>query len=377
MSELLDPSILRYFATVKDPRQSAKVLYPLSEILLLALAATIAGADDFVETTLWGEQHLAFLRRFLPYQNGIPSHDTMCDVFALVDPEVFKTCFLAWVEELRGGVPEIIAIDGKTSRRSHDHAKGRKPLHLVSAWATGQRIVLGQQATEEKSNEITAIPLLLKSLDLTGALVTIDAMGTQTKIAQAIRDGGGHYVLALKENWPATFAEVETLFNEPPSGVAFETDQTVDGCNGRIAIRRHSVCRDVDWMNSDRRYPGEPKFPDLAMIGRVETEVERSGKVEHEKRYYLCSTSLSAAMFGQAVRGHWGIENRLHWVLDVVFREDLARLRSGNGPANMAMVRHTALNLLSRAKPTTSFKNRRKKAGWSVDYLETVIRQTA
>ena len=377
MSDPVHPSILRYFSTVKDPRQSAKVLYPLAEILLLALAATIAGADDFVETTLWGDQHLGFLRRFLPYQNGIPSHDTMCDVFAAVDPELFKTCFLAWVEDLRAGVPEVIAIDGKTSRRSHDHAKGRKPLHLVSAWATGQRIVLGQQATEEKSNEITAIPLLLKSLDLNGALVSIDAMGTQTKIAQAIREGGGHYVLALKENWPATFAEVEMLFNEPPSGVAFETNQTVDGCHGRIAIRRHSVCRDVDWMNSDRRYPGEPKFPDLAMIGRVETEVERDGKVEHEKRYYLCSTSLSAAMFGQVVRGHWGIENRLHWILDVVFREDLARLRSGNSPTNMAMVRHTALNLLSRAKPITSFKNRRKKAAWGVDYLETVIRQTA
>jgi predicted transposase YbfD/YdcC len=377
MSEPVHRSILTHFAALKDPRQCAKVLYPLTEILLLALAATIAGADDFVEVTLWGEQHQAFLRRFFPYALGLPSHDTMCDVFAAVDPDLFRVCFQDWVKDLRDGAPELIAIDGKTSRRSHDRAKGRKPLHMVSAWATGQRIVLGQQACEEKSNEITAIPLLLKSLDLRGALVTIDAMGTQTKIAQAIRDGGGDYVLSLKENWPATYAEVEMLFNSPPPGTVFETHQTVDGGNGRIAIRRHTVCYDTDWMMSDRRYPGEPKFPGLAMIGRVQTEVERGGKIEYETRYYLSSTRLTAEMFGQVVRGHWGIENRLHWVLDVVFREDLARLRSGNAPANMAIVRHAALNLLSRAKPITSFKNRRKRAGWNTDYLEAVIRGTA
>ena len=377
MCEAVDPPILTHFATLKDPRQHAKVLYPLVELLLLALAATIAGADDFVEITLWGEQHLGFLRRFLAYENGIPSHDTMCDVFAAIDPELFKACFLAWVEDLRDGAAELIAIDGKTSRGNHDRGKGRKPLHLVSAWATGQRIVLGQQATEEKSNEITAIPLLLKALDLDGALVTIDAMGTQSRIAQAIRDGGGHYVLSLKENWPATLAEVEMLFDKPPSGMAFETHQTVDGCNGRIATRRHSVCYQVDWMTAGRRYPGEPRFPDLAMIGRIDSEVERTGKVERETRYYLSSAKLTAEMFGQAVRAHWGIENRLHWMLDVVFREDLARLRRANAPENMAIVRHTALNLLSKARPTTSFKNRRKKAGWNVDCLENLLRHTA
>ena len=191
MPQLPPRSILTHFATLEDPRQHAKVLYPLVEILLLALSATVAGSDDFVETTLWGQENQSFLRRFFPDENGTPSHDTLCDVFAAIDPELFKTCFLAWVEDLRDGAPEVIAIDGKTSRRSHDRRKGRKPLHMVSAWATSQRIVLGQQATEEKSNEITAIPLLLKSLDLNGALVTIDAMGTQTRIAQAIREGGG------------------------------------------------------------------------------------------------------------------------------------------------------------------------------------------
>jgi predicted transposase YbfD/YdcC len=378
VSEPLHPSILRHFARIDDPRQSAKVLYPLPEVLLLALAATIAGADDFVETTLWGEQNLPFLCRFLPYANGIPSHDTLCDVFAAVDPELFKSCFLAWVDELRDpSLPELIAIDGKTSRRTHDRGKGRKPLHLVSAWAAGQRLVLGQQATEEKSNEITAIPLLLKKLDLTGAIVTIDAMGTQTKIARSIRDGGGHYVLALKENWPATHAEVAMLFEKPPPGLEFESHETVDGCNGRLAVRRHTVCIDVDWMSGDRRYPGEPRFPDVAMVRRVETEVERDGKIQRETRLYLCSIVLTAQMFARVVRGHWGIENRLHWMLDMVFREDLVRLRSGNAPENMAIVRHVALNLLSRARPVTSFKNRRKKAGWDVDYLETVLRHTA
>lgn len=378
MSDSLHPSILRHLAGVEDPRQTAKVVYPLPEILLLALAATVAGADDFVEVTLWGEKNQPFLRRFLPYAHGIPSHDTLCDLFAAIDPEQFKACFLAWVDELRDpSRPELIAIDGKTSRRSHDAKKGRKPLHLVSAWAAGQRLVLAQQATEEKSNEITAIPLLLERLDLTGAIVTIDSMGTQTKIARTIRDGGGHYVLALKENWPATYADVVLLFDKPPAGTVFETHETVDGGNGRIATRRHQVCTDIGWMTSDRRYPGEARFPDLAMIGRVETEVERNGEIKRHTRYYVCSTVLGAEMFARVVRGHWGVENHLHWMLDVVFREDLARLRSGHAPHNMAIVRHVAMNLLSNARPITSFKNRRKKAGWDIDYLETVLRRTA
>lgn len=211
MSDPAHPSLLAHFANLEDPRQQPKVLYPLMEILLLALAATLAGADDFVEVTLWGREHQVFLRRFYPYKDGIPSHDTMCDVFAAIDPDKFRVCFQAWVTEFREGVPGLSAIDGKTSRRSHDRGKGRKALHMVSAWARGQKIVLGQQATEEKSNEITAIPLLLNNLELNGAIVTIDAMGTQTKIAQAIRDGGGDYVLALKENWPATYAEIVML----------------------------------------------------------------------------------------------------------------------------------------------------------------------
>ena len=368
---------LDQFAALRDPRQVAKVLYPLPELLLLLLCGTVAGADDFVELTLWGREHLAFLRRFLPFTHGIPSHDTLCEVIAAIEPALFKTCFTNWVERLRLPGPETIAIDGKTSRRSHARSKGRGPLHTVSAWATGQQLVLGQETVSEKSNEIIAIPLLLKRLELQGALVTIDAMGTQTQIAQTILDGGGDYVLALKQNRPGTFAEVEALFAAPPPAVAASRHQMVDGEHGRITTRTHSVCHDIAWLFSDRRYPGEMAFPGLAMIGMVESQTERDGRTERERRYYLCSTKLNPETFGRVVQSHWGIENRLHWTLDVVFHDDLARLRTGHGPANMAVVKHMALNLLQKAKPTTSLKNRRKRAGWNNDYLAEVIQQTA
>jgi predicted transposase YbfD/YdcC len=337
----------------------------------------LTGADDFVEIHLWGRERQDFLRRFLPYERGIPSHDTLCDVIAAIDPELFKTCFMAWVGELRDDTPEVIAIDGKTSRRSHARSKGRSPLHTVSAWGTKQRLVLAQEAVAEKSNEIVAIPLILQRLELTGALVTIDAMGTQKEIAQTIIDRGGDYVLALKENWPATYAAVEKMFATPQPQLQMQQAATVDGDHGRIETRRHTVCHDVSWLFSDRRYPGEFAFPGLKALGMVQSETERGGVTERETRYYLLSTTLNAETFGRTVRDHWGVENHLHWTLDVVFRDDLARLRSGNGPANMAVIKHTALNMLAQAKPITSFKNRRKKAGWNPDYLEKLLRGTA
>jgi predicted transposase YbfD/YdcC len=369
-------ALLDHFSALEDPRQQAKVLHLLPEIILLLLCGTLAGADDFVEIALWGEEHLAFLRRFLPYRHGIPSHDTLGAVIAALDPELFQACFTGWVEGLRAAEPDLIAIDGKTSRRTHARSKGRDPLHLVSAWATRQRLVLGQEAVGGKSNEIAAIPLLLERLALEGALVTIDAIGAQTGIAATILRRGGDYLLALKGNRPATFADVETFFADPPPG-AVETCTTTDGDHGRIEVRRHAVCREVGWLLSDRHYPGEVAFPGLAMIGMVERETERDGKRTRERRYYLGSIPLDAATFARAVRGHWGIENRLHWVLDVVFRDDLARLRSGHGPANMAVVKHMAINLLRCAEPATSLKNRRKRAGWNTGYLEVLIRQTA
>ena len=376
MSEPAGTSLLDHFAALDDPRQAAKVLYPLPEILLLLLSATLAGADDCVEIEFWGNEQLAFLRRFLPYRHGIPSHDTLGEVISALDPTLFKACFVSWVEGLREAEPDLIAIDGKTSRRSHARSRGREPLHLVSAWAARQRLVLGQEAVSGKSNEITAIPLLLERLALKGALVTIDAIGTQVEIARTILTRGGDYLLALKANRPATFKDVEAFFADPPPD-SIETCTTTDGDHGRIEVRRHAVCHDVAWLFSDRRYPGEVVFPGLAMIGMVESETLREGKTSRERRYYLCSARLDAATFARAVRGHWGIENRLHWVLDVVFKDDLSRLRKGHAPENMAVVRHMATNLLHRAKPTTSLKNRRKRAGWNTAYLESLIRQNA
>ncbi|MCL4814930.1 MAG: ISAs1 family transposase [Vicinamibacteraceae bacterium] len=384
MVEDADRSLVAVFAALPDPRQASKVLYPLPEIMLLLLCATLAGADDFVEIELWGRRHLAFLRRLLPYQHGIPSHDTLGEVVAALDAGLFRDCFATWVAGLREAAPadpeerEVIALDGKTARRTHARRKGREPLHLLSAWACRQRLVLGQQAVDDKSNEITAIPVLLERLELAGALVTIDAIGTQIAVAETIRARGGDYLLALKANRPLLLAEVETLFAAPPPEMAIETHQTVDGDHGRIETRRHAVCHQLDWLFSDRRYPDEPRFPGLASIGMVESQTEHpDGRTDRERRYYLCSAKLDAQTFARAVRAHWGIENRLHWVLDVVFRDDLARLRSGHGPANMAVVKHMALNLLQQAKPTTSLKNRRKLAGWSTDYLNALIRGAA
>ena len=367
-------SLLEHFSALEDPRQSWKVVYPLPEVLLLVLCATLGGAEDFVEVVRWGRVKLAFLRRFLPFARGVPSHDTLCDVISALDPELFKAAFTSWVEELREAEPDIVAIDGKTSRRSHDRAKGRSPLHLVSAWASRQRLVLGQQATAEKSNEITAIPLLLERLALTGALVTIDAMGATPKIAQAVLTRGADYLLALKSNQGHLFEEAELYFAD---AVGLDQFETVDGDHGRIETRRHVVSTEVAWLRADRAAPGEPRFPGLRAIARVEAEVEAGGRTTLARRYYLCSAALDARTFARAVRAHWGIENRLHWVLDVVFHDDLARLRTGHGPENMAVVKHMALNLLNKTARTDSLKTCRKRAGWDDDYLAAVITQTA
>ena len=367
-------SLLEHFSALEDPRQSWKVVYPLPEVLLLVLCATLGGAEDFVEVVRWGRVKLEFLRRFLPFARGVPSHDTLCDVISALDPELFKEGFVAWVEGLREAEPDIVAIDGKTSRRSHDRGKGRGPLHLVSAWASRQRLVLGQEATAEKSNEITAIPLLLERLALSGALVTIDAMGATARIAQAVLDRGADYLLALKSNQGHLHGEAELYFNDAAGLDRFET---VDADHGRIETRRHAVSSDVAWLRADRAAPGEPRFPGLKAIACVEAQVETGGRTTLARRYYLCSAALDARAFARAVRAHWGVENRLHWVLDVVFHDDLARLRTGHGPENMAIVKHMAMNLLNKTARTDSLKTRRKRAGWDDDYLQAVISQTA
>ena len=375
------PSLIDHFAALEDPRQSWKVLFPLPEVLLVVLCGTLAGAEDFVEIRRWGQVHQNFLRRLLPFKAGVPSHDTLNDVVNAIDGVLFAECFTAWVEGLRApapasiAAPEIVAIDGKTSRRTHDRSKDRGPLHMVSAWASSQRLVLGQQACEAKSNEITAIPLLLERLALTGALVTIDAMGTQTKIAQTILDRGGDYLLALKDNQANLHDEVRRYLDDP-AAIIHSRFESTDGDHGRIEVRRHLVSHAVDWLTTPRRFPGEPRFPGLRAIAVVEAEVERNGRTSRERRYYLSSLPLDAKLFAQALRSHWHVENRLHWVLDVVFHEDLSRLRSGAGPQNMATVRHMAMNLLRGPKDKHSLKVRRKSAAWDTDYLEALLRQS-
>jgi predicted transposase YbfD/YdcC len=373
MTEIIaKKSLIDYFSALDDPRQAWKVEYPLPEIMLLVLCATLAGAETFVETARWGRMKLDFLRQLLPFKRGIPSHDALNDVINGLDADVFSGCFSAWVESLRDANPEIVAIDGKTSRRAH--GRDGLALHTVSAWASRQRLVLGQQAAAEKSNEITAIPLLLERLQLAGALVTIDAMGCQTAIAEAVIAKGADYLLALKNNQLSLAAEVELFFAGPDRRPALH--ETIEADHGRIETRRHFASHDVDWLTSDRRFPGEPRFPGLKAIAMVEAIIEdkATGAVTTARRFYISSLALDAAFFAKAVRAHWGVENRLHWVLDVVFHDDLMRLRTANGPKNMATVKHMALNLITSAPGKDSLRVKRKAAGWNDAFLLAIIR---
>jgi predicted transposase YbfD/YdcC len=301
------------------------------------------------------------------------------DVVNGLDADMFSECFSAWVESLKGSAPdpnpepEVIAIDGKTSRRAH--ARAGHALHTVSAWAARQRLVLGQQATAEKSNEITAIPLLLERLQLTGALVTIDAMGCQTAIAQKVIDRGADYLLALKNNQLSLAREVELFFTDPERRPEIP-HETMDADHGRIEVRRHWVSHDVDWLTSGRRFPDEPRFPGLKAIAMVEAVVEdkATGKSTTARRFYISSLAFDQVFFAKAVRAHWGVENRLHWVLDVVFHDDLMRLRTQSGPKNMATVKHMALNLIKSAPGKSSIRVKRKTAGWDDNFLLNTIR---
>lgn len=367
-------SLLGHFSALGDPRQSWKVVYPLPEILLVVLCGTLAGAQNIVEIRQWAGHKLAFLRGFLPFARGVPSHDTLCDVLNAFDAATFSACFTAWVASLADTAPEIVAIDGKTSRRAH--GVDAHPLHLVSAWASRQRLVLGQQATAVKSNEIIAIPLLLERLELTGALVTIDAMGCQRGIATAIRAKGADYLLALKDNQPSLADEVRLFFDQPPTGDdGPPVHTTTDADHGRIETRHHRVSHDVAWLTTSRRFPGEPRFPDLAAIATVEAVVEHRGKTTTARRYFLCSAALDAQALAAAVRAHWGIENRLHWVMDVVFHDDLMPLRTDHGPANMATIRHMALNLLRSVPGKQSLAVKRKSAGWDEEFMRQAVTQ--
>jgi predicted transposase YbfD/YdcC len=364
--------LLDHLATIKDTRQSWKVAYPLREVLFLVVCGTIASGDDYDDIVDWGEAHLSFLRGFAEFYHGIPCADWLRTVMNRIDPELFKACFSAWVAECWPDKPDLVAIDGKTSRRSHDRKNGQKPLHLVSAFATTSRLVLGQEAVEEKSNEITAIPVLLERLDLEGALVSIDAMGCNPNIAQSILDAKADYLLAVKDNQPTLHADVKSYFDTAPAAEV-ERCETLGKDHGRLELRAHTVSKTVDWVASERSYPGALRFPKLAVIAMVESRIERGDKIETERRSYISSRVLSAQAFADAVRSHWAIENNLHWTLDVTFKEDQSRLRAGHGATNMAVIRHFALNLVRQANDKLSIKRRRKRASWDPQFLLQIL----
>lgn len=370
--------LLEHFAQIEDPRDVRRILHPLCEILLLVVCATIADCDDYDHIAAWGEAHLDFLRRYAPFEHGVPGGRWLTILMNRINPALFQGAFTAWVRQSWPDRPDMVAIDGKTSRRSHDRAAGETPIHLVSAFATTSRLVLGQEAVPDKASELTAIPILLARLaeddGLKDALVSIDAIATNGTIAAAIRDAGANYLLAVKANQPTLQAEIEACFEvAEPSGVETHIDH--DKGHGRIEQRTVSVIREVDWLAGERRFPGELRLPDVACIVRVNARIQRGEKLHEETRSYISSALLSAEQAAKAVRGHWGIENRLHWVLDVTFNEDQSRLRKGFGARNMAVVRHFALNLVRAAKDKKSIKLRRKLAAWTPDYLDRLLRE--
>lgn len=363
--------LLDHFGEVGDPREAAKIKFPLREVLFLVTCATIAGCDDYDEIAAWGEHHLGFLRGYSEYFFGVPKEDWLRVVLNRIDPALFEACFMAWATALRRDAADLIALDGKTLRRSGDSAAGTKPLHLVSAWASTQRLVLCQEAVDAKENECAAILAILARLSIKGALVTIDAIATNPEVAAAITKGGGDYVLALKRNQPTLHDEVARYFADPAT-TGLQAIEITDKDHGRIETRRYSVSREIDWLTSDRRYPDEPRFPALKSLVKTTTRTEWRGKITEETRYFISSAPLTAQRAAEAIRAHWGIES-LHWVLDVVFREDQSRLRRGHGAQNMALVRRLAFNLVRAGRGKRSIKTARKAAGWSPDFLASLI----
>jgi predicted transposase YbfD/YdcC len=367
--------LLKHFSRLDDDREPWRVAYPLREVLLLLTCATIASCDDFDDICAWGRHHLGFLRRFSEFYHGIPCERWMRCLVNRVDPTMFAQCFKGWVAELWPGRHDLIAIDGKTSRRSHDRRKGLKALHTLSAYATTARLVLAQTSVAEKTNEITAIPDVLDELaqhgQLEGALVTIDAMGCQVAIADKIVGYKADYLLALKGNQPNLEAEVKDYFDTAPAAeLAGKT--TVEKGHGRIETRIYTVSGNVDWIASARSYPGEPRFTGINTLVKVLSRTEHRDHCTFDTRYFISSATPDIGRLANGVRGHWGVES-MHWLLDVAFGDDLSRYRSGHGAKNMAVIRRFALGLV-RANPRKgSVKTRRKSASWDPGYLLEIL----
>jgi len=361
-----------HFADLSDPRRR-KVTYPLINVIVIAICGVICGADDFVAIAEFGRKKRHWFERFLNLKDGIPSHDRFNAILAAIKPAEFEKCLLSWimaVHEVTDG--QVVAIDGKTLRRSFDAASGKAAIHMVSAWATANHISLGQVAVDAKSNEITAIPKLLEMLEISGSLVTIDAMGCQVEIARCIVDGEADYCLATKENQPTLFNGIKTHFNDHLEDDFARTPvrrhETKEKAHGREEHRCYFICPVPEDL------PDRARWAQLEAIGMVVANTKRNGKDCYEARYYILSKYLSGRKFAEAVRSHWGIENRLHWQLDVTFQEDQCRIRKGHADQNFSILRRTALGMLkNETSHKVGIKNKRLTAGWDEAYLEKVL----
>jgi predicted transposase YbfD/YdcC len=369
------PSLLTYFLSVEDPRNGPALLHPLVNIIAIAICGVICGADDWTEVEAFGHAKYEWLKRFLDLTPGIPSHDTFGRVFARLDAQQFEEVFASWVqavaEQTQG---QVIAVDGKTLRRSHDQRLGKKAIHMVSAWASANRLVLGQIKVDEKSNEITAIPALLRLLDLSGCIVTIDAMGCQKDIAAQVVAQGGDYVLAVKDNQPHLGQKIETLFAHrrlPLADLPADNVQRTEKGHGRLETRACQVLDVREWLfylDTEREWAG------LRSIVRVTARRQRGAEGHEETRYFISSLPCDAPRLLQAVRDHWGVENGLHGVLDLAFHEDASRIRQDNAAENFSRLRRLALNLLRNEKTAkVGIKAKRRKAGWDEQYLLKVL----
>ena len=362
---------LNHFKDLPDPRQPGKIVYPLAEVLLLCLLAVLGGAETFVDIARFGEKKIDLLRRFRPFRDGTPSHDHLGDIFATLDAAAFQRCFVAWVAAVTGAPAELIAIDGKTLRRSFQKKGAKAPIHMVSAFAARQRLVLGQVKVAEKSNEIIAIPALLDMLAIAGAIVTIDAMGCQRDIAQKILDNKADYVLALKGNQGTLREDVEVFVAEQKANGFKDTKvsrhQTVDGDHGRIETRTYTAIHEIAWLQERHNWPG------LRGVVMVESTREIGDKIERETRFYITSLVWLAHALGPVIRGHWAVENSLHWVMDMIFRDDECRVRTNHAPANFTTLKHMAHNLMRKAPGKDSMRLKRKVAAWDDDFLASLV----
>ena len=368
-----NPSFSEHFESLPDPRIDRQKLHKLIDIISISICAALCGAEGWTDVEEFGKAKKDWFQTFLELPNGIPSHDTFGRFFSLLDPQAFQDTFLQWVQSVNDLFKgQVVAIDGKCLRRSHDHGKGKAAIYMVSAWATANQLVLGQVKTDEKSNEITAIPKLLRALEVKGCIVTIDAAGCQKGIATQIRSQGADYVLALKGNQGNLREYVEDYFTTARvndfHGVPHDYHETIDGGHGRVEIRRH-------WsIEQFRDFPAKAAWKDFRSIGMVESERHIGSEVTIDCRYYISSLPADAKQLAASVRAHWGVENGLHWCLDVGFREDDCRVRQGYASENFAVVRHIALNLLKKER---SFKGglraKRLKAGWDQDYLIKIL----